>query len=262
VLNLLSFILQTYSQGNTPEAMQWSTWCTDIDELKHRGETFGSIPVSTIMQSITAPVYPEGSIFELIEVFALGVHRAPVYKVSGLVHYITDIVSQSDVMSFLFRHRFDAGLHGATAHGDLFNTPIKKLPGLEYSKTVITMSYFAQAIHAFWLMHFHRVYGVAIVDHDGRLLANLSASDIRGIGHGRKKFSALLLPVPSFYREFELQTSPLTCTPDTTFGSLIVKFGFYRVHRLWIVDNADKPIGLISLTDVMKYLASLEKLNV
>jgi len=259
VLDVLGFILKSYSTSKDSDSMQWSSWCTDIDELKYRGETLGAIPISQLTaHKLPAAVYQEGSIFQLIEVFAQGVHRVPVWRVSGHLHYVSDIVTQSDVINFLFRHRFDADSHGFRLHGDLFNSPIKNL-GLGYETNVITMSYSAQAIHAFWLMYFNKVHGVAITDHNGKLIANLSASDIRGIGHGRKKFSALLLPIPQFFREFRIQTTPLICTPDTTFGSIIMKLGFYRVHRLWVVDAADKPIGLISLTDVMKFLASFEK---
>jgi len=260
VLDILQFILKTYSKGKDVESMQWSSWCTNIDELMQRGEAFCATPVSEIAQSLSTPVYPEGSVFELIEVFAQGIHRVPIWKVSGHLTYVNDLVSQSDVLAFLFRHRFDVDLHGNRLSGDLFNTPIKSLQGLQYSKNVITMSYSAQAIHAFWLMYFNKVYGIAIVDHDGHLVANLSASDIRGIGKGRRKFSSLLLPVPQFFRAYQIQTAPLTCTQDTTFGSLIMKFGFYHVHRLWVVDETEKPIGLISLTDLMKYLSSLEKI--
>lgn len=76
---------------------------------------------------------------------------------------------QSDILQYLARNHPINDLKYLTV-GDL---------GLGTRGNVISMSVHAQAMHAFYLMHFHKVSAVAIVSSDGTLLANLSASDIR-----------------------------------------------------------------------------------
>ena len=35
--------------------------------------------------------------------------------------------------------------------------------------------------------------------------------------------------------------------------TVLLKIHTYKVHRVYVVDNNMKPIGVISLTDIMKY---------
>jgi CBS domain-containing protein len=51
--------------------------------------------------------------------------------------------------------------------------------GLDRCEGIVTMSINAQAIHGFWDIYFNKVSAVAVVDTNGKLLGNLSASDIR-----------------------------------------------------------------------------------
>lgn len=51
--------------------------------------------------------------------------------------------------------------------------------GLAKSEGIVTVSINAQAIHAFWSIFFNKVSAVAVIDSEGKLLGNLSASDIR-----------------------------------------------------------------------------------
>lgn len=47
---------------------------------------------------------------------------------------------------------------------------------------------------------------------------------------------------------------PLTVTAQTTMETVILKLAATKTHRVWIVDDYDRPKGVISLTDVMKLL--------
>jgi CBS domain-containing protein len=45
-----------------------------------------------------------------------------------------------------------------------------------------------------------------------------------------------------------------TCTRNTSFNFVLLRILALRVHRLWVVDDKEHPIGVISLTDIMKTL--------
>ena len=45
---------------------------------------------------------------------------------------------------------------------------------------------------------------------------------------------------------------PITVTESATFEDVVMKLAATRVHRLWIVDSEEKPIGVVSIGDVFK----------
>lgn len=144
--------------------------------------------------------------------------------------------------------------------------------GLDKTEGIVTMSINAQAIHAFWDIYFNKVSAVAVIDKEGKLLGNLSASDIRvrsflistltgkGIGGPSRRFSALLLPVGEFSQLDgpEFSKAAVRCKPTSTFDEVITLLSEKKIHRVWVVDEAEKPVGLVSTTDIMKALTRLE----
>jgi len=105
------------------------------------------------------------------------------------------------------------------------------------------------------MIYSNGISGVAIVDKEDVLLANLSASDLKGLNE--ENFNILLLPVLDFLkRKHEHLKLPFTVLPSTTFEMVILKFFATRAHRLWVVDSLEtyRVQGVISLTDVMKLL--------
>lgn len=128
----------TYSEGEDTTTMAWSDWCSNIDELSHRGVEFGNTPVSKVMSKFLVlliltirrlqgrQVVPFGrrdfvSINWYVvvgyttnnheEVFAKGVHRAPIISAPG---HIMGLVSQVGTSSLVVqltisvRHSFHA----------------------------------------------------------------------------------------------------------------------------------------------------------
>lgn len=43
---------------------------------------------------------------------------------------------------------------------------------------------------------------------------------------------------------------------DTTFGFAIAKLLATKSHRVWVVDERERAIGVVSITDVMRSIAS------
>jgi len=262
VLDALSYILKTYSEGEiTKGEAAWSSWCKDIDTLTHRGRELGKTTVEVAMNKVwIPPVNATGSVFQLAEsIFASpkkeGIHRIGVCNDENDA-YVRAIVTQSDVIQFLYNHAQKKPILG-----DFANTPIGKIDGIrKYAESdcLISMSINAQTIHAFWLMNFDKVYGIPIVDHEGRLVANLSASDIKGISGGELPFSALLLPIRQFIQKAHLKP-PLKCSWETSFFNIIQQLALFRVHRIWVVDTQDKPVGVVTLTTIMNFLKDLAK---
>lgn len=249
VLDVLTNILLAYSEGEDTTSMQWSGWCSNVDELAKRGEEFGTTKVGSVMNASHADRWcpiEDGTLYQLVEIFAKGVHRVPVINDSG---HVKSIVTQSDFVKILNKQMKEELLLEEVGSKTLFELGLDRA-----GSGVVTMSNKAQAILAFWSMYFSRVMAVAVVDENGRLVGNVSASDIRGLGSEEKPFSSLVQAISTF----SPSPLPITCTLSSTLYSVISLLADHRIHRVWVVDDAGKPIGVVSLTDVLKVLERVE----
>lgn len=199
---------------------------------------------------------------EAIQKFGNGVHRIAGVDVENNV---VGILSQRRMLRYL-------------------STNIKRFPFLEASldKTLaelsigtytgmVTVQADAPVIYAFNIMHDGAVSSVAIVDKEQNLVGNLSIADVALVTNSRQSpllqqscrhFLTVILenrglidgkdPVPVFFVE---RTS--------TLRKVIAKMVATRAHRLWIVEQAPDPttsgklIGVVSLTDILHYVAGL-----
>jgi len=251
VLDILTLVINMYAEGHQIQQTTWNACCKDIDTLSHRGVRFGIKPVKSILNASNADnfctVSSRGTLYQLMEdVLYRGIHRVAVLDDNSK---LIGIVSQSDIIQLLVQNIY--------MFRDLASKTVKSLALA--NNEVISMSVSAQAIHAYYLMYFHKVSAVAITNSSGALIANLSASDIKGLTADH--FPDLLLPVTDYLLAHQgALTRPTTCTPDSTLESVILKLSEHRIHRVWILesDESDSPvIGVISLTDVIRLFVDL-----
>lgn len=191
-------------------------------------------------------------LLQTIGVFQKGIHRVAVIGPDG---QIVNILSQSDVVRFL--------LSEVDNFLPVFDKTVAELN--LGSSNPITIHQDELTIIALKKMHENKISALAVVDDHGLLIGNLSASDLKGAvttdeDEGADPLGSLLLPVLSFLRQGGMSCFPVaTCTKKNTFNMVLVNVVSSRVHRLWIVDEVGKPIGIISLTDIMKSLIDLKQ---
>jgi 5'-AMP-activated protein kinase regulatory gamma subunit len=253
MMDLLANVVSFYSERQSTDAKQGEevpvSWCRNIETLKERGEQFAKQPITALIDKSRVdefcPVSHHGTLFQLMEdVLSQNVHRVPVFDNTDRVY---NILSQSDVIRFLYEHIRDIGIAR-------FDT-VDKL-GLG-TRAVISMSARAKAIHAFFLMLYQKVPAVAIVSGNGELVGNLSASDLRGLD--QNSFTELLKPVMEFVKSVKRHRGLVTCKTGSTLESVLSKLANNNVHRLWMVDDQNCPVGVVTLTDVMKLFSNREE---
>jgi len=203
---------------------------------------FHKMPVGKVINFSTcdvfSPMSAELSLWHLVETFTRGIHRIPVTNKEG--GEIINIVSQSTVIKFLSEHSSDLGAAAKKTATDL---------GLG-KKSVVSIPDDAKALDGYKLINQHKVEAVAVVSSkDGKLLGALSASDMRGISGDLLK--VLDAPMQSFIRN---QRKPETCKTNITMKQAIDQLAGGQTHRIFIVDSSDRPIGIISQSDIMKAL--------
>lgn len=124
------------------------------------------------------------------------------------------------------------------------------------SQPVKSIKSSTKAYDAFELMSKLDLSGLAVVNNDGKLIHNTSATDIKlwliASNTLEESIEQFLINI----RKLSLSEKyPITfCTLDDTFKRALQKLQATRYHRLWIVDKDTKPIGVFALTDIFKLL--------
>jgi CBS-domain-containing membrane protein len=94
-----------------------------------------------------------------------------------------------------------------------------------------------------------------LVDNNGKLIANISASNIKGMT--RANIQLLYRPLTDFLardRKRGWWQLPITTTLDTTLENVLLQFVAAKVHRMYIVDDDGKPVGEVSISDIVRQL--------
>jgi len=160
-------------------------------------------------------------------------------------HRLMGIVSQTDIMQF--------------AGKNLDKLPLgeKSLRELGLVRGVVTMRSDAILGDALEALSDNGISALGLVDHQGKLVTNFSASDLRGLTRG--VFSWLDKPTIDFLQHYGRGPKPpIVESPDSSFKQCAEKLAHLskeRIHRLYLVDADDRPIGVVSLSDALPLLS-------
>lgn len=118
---------------------------------------------------------------------------------------------------------------------------------------VLTITPQATALAGFQRMGQNDINAIPVVTEDGKLIAVLSSSDLRGLTSNL--IQRVTLPVLDFLKEARRGhvRRPITVGPSTSLQDAVNKIMWGRVHRVIVVDDQQKPIGVITSTDVIRH---------
>jgi len=194
-------------------------------------------------------VTQDASLFEVATVLGKGNHRVPVVNSEGKC---VSIISQSTIIQFFNDHFSDQAL----AQDGLQS--VEEI-GVAFKK-VVCVPADALAVDTFSLLDKHRLSGLAVVDREGRLVGNTSGTDLKLFVLMKGQLS-LKVPILEYLSQIRLhKSSPVeirhpssSVTPDTTIAKLIAKLAATKFHRMFVVDPHNRPVGVVSLTDILRY---------
>jgi CBS domain-containing protein len=183
----------------------------------------------------------------LMDMFSknVNIHRVPIVDDGGEV---IGLISQSKVINFLYKNVEHFPDSAAVQVKDRFK------PG-----KVVSIGIEKTAIDGYNLMATERVSGLAVVDGEGKLVACLSASDLKG-SMDMNLFHDLYLPIGMYLDkgtpEFDRRQShlPVTCTLSSSIYEVLHKLATNHIHRIFLVDADNRPIGVISLCDIISMM--------
>jgi len=190
----------------------------------------------------------EESLADAVQTYLKGAHRVAITDENG---DITGVISQWTVVNYL----------ATVPTGDKDWIPILREPlcKVNYSHDVICVNGKTSTLQGFSRMHTENISSLAIVDDDGKLIGNLSVSDLKGFQLYLSDFNDLLQPVSEFLslirkKQMRHENFVVAFSHETLVKDVVHQMNEEIVHRAYIVDNNWKPIGVFSLSDLMKQL--------
>jgi len=217
--------------ASTKFSLQTVSKAIDASNRDHHCTVFGGAPL-----------------IQLLEIFGRGLHRVSVYDEDETK--ITKLVSQSDVIRYIIENQntkeIMKPLLSKTLDEVAMNDPELNF-GRESPLTVLESDI---AIEAYTRANNSRISAVGVLDHNGDLIGNFSASDIKGLNS--KSLTDLSLPIKDFFEKHK-SNNIITVTVNSTLLEVIEKCNTNMIHRVWVVEkeNLLKPLGVITLTDIM-----------
>jgi CBS domain-containing protein len=248
MLDFLAHMIKLLSREGTDELN------LDKENLKEKTEVFKKTRLADVVdKSGRSPflvMNGEESLQDAVECYLKGTHRIAITDDNG---DIIGVISQWTVANYL----------ATVPSQDKDWIPVLREPVSKAGErsNVISVNGKTSTLQSFLRMHTEKVSSVAIVDDDGKLVGNLSVSDLKGFQLYLSDFNDLLQPVCEFVslirkkqgrpEHFVVAFSPNTLTKD-----VVAKLNEEIVHRAYIVDDKGRPIGVFSLTDLMQHLVS------
>jgi len=149
-----------------------------------------------------------------------------------------------------------------SALGDQTLSELDLVPG---AKDVVTVTEDASVLDAFKILNSKGLSSIALVNHKGELMANLSMADIKYLlqfnrldllFQSTKHFIQEVRLAKDKEHEYKSQAPIFTVTKDTSFKHAVGKLLATKSHRMWVTKDslAHHPIGVITLSDILRVL--------
>lgn len=175
----------------------------------------------------------------------------PEYKEGQAVFDLSQlsVVSQLDVVRVL--HDNKEKLDG------LADKTIEQLGLATADDAVTSVQATMSALNAFAVMHDKGVSAVAIINADGKVVGNLSASDLRWIE--RDMFGHLAMPVMLFLAVMSGCRNPgpvLTVKLNSKLGDCLKLMAENDIHHVHVISPSGKQQSIITPADILQYVAA------
>eukprot|EP00009_Paramoeba_aestuarina_P006754 CAMPEP_0201523648 /NCGR_PEP_ID=MMETSP0161_2-20130828/20684_1 /ASSEMBLY_ACC=CAM_ASM_000251 /TAXON_ID=180227 /ORGANISM="Neoparamoeba aestuarina, Strain SoJaBio B1-5/56/2" /LENGTH=309 /DNA_ID=CAMNT_0047922833 /DNA_START=67 /DNA_END=996 /DNA_ORIENTATION=+ len=225
-------------------------WCLDhqqLQSLETAGRAISCVAAEEIKNASGrdpyVPVYETDPATECITHFANGVHRICIVDSSGTPKHS---FSQSDMAKLLSEEL-------KKSHSKAISAKSIKELGLGCWSTPVTCGEKDTVLKALEILSDKKISALAVVKENGTLSANFSATDL--VGLYRKQLPDLLMPVNDYLTKYsEKATNPVTIRHDTSLLQAVQTMAEEKIHRVWVIDDDFKPVGVVSLTDVAGFI--------
>jgi CBS domain-containing protein len=179
-------------------------------------------------------------------------HRVPVVDNGKIIN----IISQSTINQLLANQLQNEAVNRSGPSIDSIN--------IGTYKDIVTIPQNAAVIDAFRIMDKKKISGIALVDENTGRMAGVTTGKDLGLFLEFADIKLLEQPIGSYLKYIRSRAVNILEIPAVAvFGKskLVYAIGLIastKIHRIFICDNEDayRPVGVISITDILKYLVS------
>jgi len=168
---------------------------------------------------------------------------------------LKSIISQAAIINLIGTHKAKLGAAVNMTVADLSHLD------WELSKSqVISIQGSSNMIEGFAIMGEKNISGLAVVDEHGQLLGTVGSRDVKGlITNHRLDLTRLRLTVREYINYIRMlsvdEKHPAISVKKTdSFATLIGKISSTHVHRIFVIDDKNFPVGVISIIDLLRIL--------
>jgi len=155
---------------------------------------------------------------------------------------VVTVVTQSQIMKLIHKNLPIFKVASQKTIGEL-NLGIRKVEKVLDSQIVVD---------AFKTIIDKKVSGLAVVDAQGNLIGDVTATDLQRIkSDSLHKFWLSV----NEYLDISHSAGPACVVSTTTVEDLVKKIIESKLHRVYIVNDKKEPIGVISLIDLIEYFS-------
>ncbi|KNE64240.1 hypothetical protein AMAG_09277 [Allomyces macrogynus ATCC 38327] len=203
---------------------------------------------------------------QAMDIFSKGVHRIVITPADPSTPVtpatLVGILTQSDMIQFLSDHETDHPWN------DLVHLRIEDLRLCE-PKPIVHVRAFQPVVDALHAMHEQRMSSVAVVDAAGRLLGNISSSDVKHMMR-HLRLGTLDMPCAQFVNQVKTKqmlendgkdiVPVIQVGPSAPLAQVMRILLVMRVHRVWCTDQNPSspqfqaPVSVVSMTDILRVL--------
>lgn len=264
MMHIVQFLLNNFKKEDFTDSL----WHTITNFFNNKFDTFRHRTLKDLEKSVDYDLDPAYSVMHkttladaLKTMVEKNCHRLLVTNSHG---DLVNIVTQSRLMQFI------------SPFVDSIPKCYTTIQELKLGfKDVVTVNESATAYDAFNKMKAYKVPGIAVVNSNGILTGSISITDLKLIGFDNSYWNLLGKTVkeyisavrsnpeikirPSIFALLEDRNKPIIikCKPSYSFGFVIRLFSYYKVHRIFIIDREDRPIGVITMSDVLDEILKL-----
>jgi len=201
------------------------------------------------------PLRHTSSMKEVLNLISCNAVRVPIVRYPSLRNCfgtskqkLLGFITRTDILQFitlnfdLFDNAFEVSIQDTGASTkDIFTVPTSKL-----------------AIDCFRDIAFQHINAVAVINEEGILVDNLSARDIRLIMDDPQE--TIQLPIGIFLGKKHV-SGFVTCKSDQSMRHACNLMMETKSHRVWLVDDNGIPMGVLSLSDVVRYIKDIPTMS-
>jgi predicted transcriptional regulator len=224
--------------------LDWSATTLDMRELFDRFQKNGSTARTIVDQSPRSKrvifICPGESLLSAMH-YLTESHRILIGPKNATEPSKFHLLSQMDIVRQLAKS--DLGIYSQ-----------RKIEELFPPKDVCHVLEDDIARDAFQIMFEKNLGALAVVNKEGILTATLSTTDLKSLNFDT--IGNIMLPVKSFLlAAYGMKPAvPIVAKPHAHLEDLLPKLLIAKVHRVWTTNSAERPTGVITLSDIIKLL--------